>query len=82
MQAPAAVQRVVRRLRPASAQRVTRCSLEERFMWTTSIPRLVRQLVLDALPRHVSPSELLWIYQMRMWRLMRGTFTRTAPEAF
>jgi hypothetical protein len=80
--APSAVRRVVLRLRPASAQRVTRCSLEERFMWTSSPWRLLRQLVLEVLPTNVSLGELLWIYKMRMWRLVRGTLTRRAPEAF
>ena len=37
-QAPVAVRRIVRRLRPASAQRVQPCSLEERFMWTDRFP--------------------------------------------
>ena len=81
-QALAAVHRVVRRLRPASAQRVTRCSLEERFMWTTSLPRLLRQLVLEVLPTNVSLAELMWIYRMRAWRLIRGTLTRRVSEAF
>jgi hypothetical protein len=80
MHVPVAVRRVLRQLRPASAQRVLRWSLKERFMWTNSLPRLLRQVVAEIVPIGVPPRELLRIYNTRLWRLVRGTLTLQAPD--
>lgn len=69
--APAPVRRVVGRLRPATAQRVLRCSLEEQFMWTRPGLPMVRQLARELFPRHPL-RELVERYRIRMWRLLRG----------
>ena len=74
-QAPTAVRRVVRRLTPATCQRMRRCSLEERFMWTNGLRSWVREIVTDVFPC-VDPRRLLDIYAMRFWRLARGTVSR------
>lgn len=73
---PASVRRVVDPLTPADAQRVVRCSLAERFMWTGSAAGVVRQVLRETfLPAH-SLRELLNIQRARVWRLARGTVGR------
>lgn len=81
-QAPDAVRRVVRRLTPTNGQRVLRCSLEERFMWTSSLRGLVRQLRHELLPAEMPLRELLWVYRMRAWRVLRGSVTGRAPAGY
>lgn len=74
--APLPVRRVIERLEPHSAQRVFRCSLEERFMWTRSpFDRLV-QVFREIWPPGTPISVQFWICRMRAWRLVRGTVTR------
>jgi hypothetical protein len=73
---------MIRRLRPCSAQSVLRCTLEERFMWTDSPSRFVRQVLRDLAPRGIPLREIAWIYWMRGWRLMRGTLKGHASDAF
>jgi hypothetical protein len=75
-QAPRAVREVIGRLAPRNAQKVLRCSLQERFMWTPSRRHMVLQILREAVPPKTPVSNLLWIYRMRMWRLVRGTLTR------
>lgn len=76
-QTPVAVQRIVDRLTPANAQRVVRCSLAERFMWTPSPTNVVRQILLELIPPGANSfSRLLKIYQLRAWRLARRTLTQ------
>ena len=72
----AAVRRVVDPLSPADAQRVTRCSLAERFMWTGSPWRLARQIASDIVPGRVSWRDFAAIYASRAWRVARGTISR------
>lgn len=74
--APPSVRRVIDRLAPHTAQRVLRCSLEERFMWTPSRWRVLAQTVRDAFPRGLSLAALAAIYRGRAWRLLHGTITR------
>lgn len=74
---PQAVSRFVEQLRPASAQRVVRYSLAEKFMWTTSRRALVRQVVSDIVPPGAnSASALAARYGARAWKLVRRTVTR------
>jgi hypothetical protein len=80
--APRAVRRVVKRLTPANGQRILRCSLEERFMWTSSFSNFARQLALDIVPRKIPFREVLSIYQMRLWRILRGKFSRRARTGY
>ena len=75
-EAPPSVRRVVARLSPAEAQRVVRCSLEERFMWTPSLMGKMRQVARELAPSNATLAELAAIYRMRAWRLARGTLTR------
>ena len=72
---PRAVRLVVEPLTPATCQRVLRNSFRERFMWTRSIGGWAREIVGSLLPR-VGLKELIWIYRMRCWILVRRTFAR------
>jgi hypothetical protein len=75
--APVAVRAVVDSLTPATAQRVDRCSLTERFMWTNSRAKIVRQVLYEVIPPTVNSfSDFLRIYRMRAWRLARRTVTK------
>jgi hypothetical protein len=74
--APLTVRRVIDRLTPHSAQRVLRCSLEERFMWTPSRWRVVVQVIRDVFPPGLSLPALAAIYRGRARRLRHGTITR------
>lgn len=74
--APLPVRRVVERLKPHDAQKVFRCSLEERFMWTRSPLHRLVQVVREIWPPATPFSALIWIWRMRAWRLVRGTLTR------
>jgi hypothetical protein len=75
--APLNVRRVVEPLTPAHAQRVLRCSLAERFMWSPSSGTRARQVVQELFPPgSSSPRVLLAIYRTRMWRLARRTLTK------
>lgn len=72
---PAAVLHVVRGLSPASAQRVLRWSLEERFMWARSAWHVMREVVRDVVAPGTTPGMLLTIQKKRLFRLLRGTVT-------
>ena len=74
--APKPVRRVVDRLEPHSAQKMLRCSLEERFMWTSSPVSWLVQVARELFPPGTPLPELGSIYRMRAWRLLRGTVTR------
>ena len=73
---PPRVRRVIGRLAPHNAQRVLRCSLEERFMWTPSLWRRVVQMVREVHPPGLPVLALPAIYRARAWRLLHGTLTR------
>jgi hypothetical protein len=72
-EAPAAVLRVLGRLSPGSAQRIHRCSLEERFMWTPSRWRVALESVRDLVAPATSLGSLLSIQKQRFFRVLRGT---------
>jgi len=74
-QAPAAVLTVLRRLSPATAQRIHRCSLEERFMWMPSRWRVALAVMRDLLLPSTSFTTMLTIQRNRLFRLLRGTVT-------
>ena len=76
--APATVRRVIAPLSPATCQRVTRCSFEERFMWTATLGGWTREIT-DWLFPAIDPSTLCKIYKMRFWRLVNGTVSRQNP---
>jgi hypothetical protein len=80
--APVRVRKVMERLRPESAQRVLRCSLEERLMWSTSPLNRVRQIILESLLVKTAPRDWIAICRLRLWRLLRGTVSFRAPEGF
>jgi hypothetical protein len=82
MKAPAAMLHVVQCLRPANAQSVLRCSLQERFMWTSSIPRLLWQIFFELFTIQAPMRDRLRIYRTRIWRIICGTLTRRAPDGF
>jgi hypothetical protein len=70
--APPRARRIVDGLRVAGAQRVLRCSLGERFMWSPSSWRIAWQLVQEvAPPGWRTAPQLLDIYRNRFWRLAR-----------
>ncbi len=73
-----AQQRVLAQLTPATAQRLDRLSLEERFMWAATPRERLRRLLHGAWPAPAgrSPAELWRIYAERAWRLARGTVGR------
>lgn len=75
-EAPPRVRRVIERLTPSTAQRVLRCSLEERFMWSPSPLRRFVQAVRELHPPGLPVRTLPGIYRARAWRLLRGTLTR------
>jgi len=68
---PVAARRVIRRLAPATCQRMQRYSLEERFMWTSTF----QGWILEIMPT-VKPRELLDTFTRRFWVLSRGLVTR------
>lgn len=74
--APRGVQRLVRRLTPATAQRIERSSIGEHFMWTDDWRQRARQLAADLVPRTGSWKALWSIYEKRAWRLVRGRVSR------
>ena len=63
---------VVRRLTPATAQRIGRLSLAEHFMWTTGPRGWARQLSADLVPG-TSFKRGLQIYRARGWQLLGGS---------
>jgi hypothetical protein len=73
---PRRVRSVIARLAPHSAQRVLRCSLEERFMWSPSPWRRLIQIVRELHPPGLPVAALPSIYRARAWRLLHGTLTR------
>ena len=73
--APRAVRLVVEPLTPATCQRVLRNSFRERFMWTRSLGGWTREIAGSLLPR-VTLKQLIWIYRMRCWIMLRRTFAR------
>jgi hypothetical protein len=73
---PQRVRGVIGRLAPRNAQRVVRCSLEERFMWSPSLFRRLVQIVRELYPPGLPLMALPGIYRARAWRLIHGTVTR------
>ncbi len=74
--APRGVLRVVRRLSPATAQRIERSSVGEHFMWADDWLQRARQLAADIAPRVNSWRDVWSIYEKRAWRLVRGRVSR------
>jgi hypothetical protein len=72
VQAPAAVRSGLRRLTPATAQRIDRNSVGEHFMWAMGWRGRLRLLASDLLPPARSWPEVRRIYEERAWRLIRG----------
>ena len=65
---------IVRRLTPATAQRIGRPSLAMHFMWTRGMEGWARQIAADLVP-HASLRRSLEIYRARAWQLL-GSFGR------
>ena len=65
---------IVRRLSPATAQRIGRPSLAMHFMWTRGMEGWTRQIAADLVP-HASLRRSLAIYRARAWQLL-GSFAR------
>jgi len=72
--APPTVKRVLASLTPATCQRILRCSLTERFMWTRSLRGWVREVRGSLFPT-ASFGRLVWIYKLRVARLLNGSVT-------
>jgi len=68
---PRRAQAVVRRLTPATAQRLGRVALAEHFMWTRGLRGWGRQIAADLIP-HRSFKQSLRIYRARAWQLFGG----------
>lgn len=62
---------IVRRLTPATAQRIGRLSLPMHFMWTRGMEGWARQIAADLVP-HASLRRSLEIYRARAWQLLGG----------
>lgn len=62
---------VMRRLTPATAQRLERISLAEHFMWTRGAGGWGRQIASDLVP-HRSLKRTIRIYRARAWQLFGG----------
>jgi hypothetical protein len=74
--APTRVRSVVEKLTPANAQRVSRASISEHFMWVTGMQGWLRQLAADILPSSGSGDPIRSIYEARAYRLLRRRITR------
>lgn len=74
--APPAAVRLIDSLTPATAHGVLRCSVEERFMWLPSRAMVAKQALYDLLPLKRSVAEVLPLYRMLAWRVLRRTVTR------
>jgi hypothetical protein len=70
--APEAVRRALRRLTPATAQRIERNSVGEHFMWAQGWQARLRQLASDLLLAGQDWPEFRRTYEERAWRLIRG----------
>lgn len=70
--APTGVHRALRRLSPASAQRLDRCSVSERYMWARGWTGVGRELWRSLLPPNCSAREVARIYNLRIRRLLAG----------
>ena len=69
---PRGVVNVVARFGPATAHCMIRCTLEERYMWTSSFNGRIRQLFFDILPIDQPLSSWTKIIKIRFWRILRG----------
>ena len=76
------MRRVVDRLRPATAQRLDKLSLEERFMWAERPIEYLRRMAYLLWPTAVDKSDydLKSIYRQRFYRLLRGRVSVHAPQ--
>ena len=76
-ESPPLLRWVVGGLSPATAQRLTDLSLEERLMWVGSVRELAGRAVDMAWPASAggSWSELARIYAERLWRVVRRRVT-------
>lgn len=74
--APAGARRIIDALSPADAQRVVRCSISERFMWSPSLSGRLKLIFRSLLPPNMPLAALARIYRMRAWRLARLAVTR------
>jgi len=70
--APRAVVHVVANLSPATAHRMVRCSLQERYMWTSSLHGKIKQLLYDVVPLDQPFRSWAKIFKIRIWRILRG----------
>lgn len=73
--APEAVVRVVSGLTPATAQTIRRCSMRERYMWTTSASGRIAQLLCDIFPANQPLGTWVRTLKIRLWRVLRGRVT-------
>lgn len=71
---------MIDRLTPAIAHTITRCSIEERYMWTRSLWGKMRQAAHDVVPIEGPASKILPTMKRRMQRIRRGTIAVRASE--
>ncbi|HET7816693.1 MAG TPA: nucleotidyltransferase family protein [Sphingomicrobium sp.] len=69
--APNAVVRLVAAMRPATAQRLTHCSMEERYMWASTWQSKARQFLNDLVPFDEPLPSMLGTMRTRFWRIIR-----------
>jgi hypothetical protein len=79
--APKAVSRVVQCLVPATAHRFLGWSMEERYMWTTSLRGKIGQLIHEIAPTESSFRNQVLFYKRRLFRVLRGRLSFTSSFA-
>ena len=75
-QAPVAVTRVLDSISPASAHRLLRYSMRERFMWARDWNDVFRELARDLVVPGLPLADAAKLYRTRFWLLVRGMLTR------
>lgn len=68
---PATVVNVINDLTPATAHRILRCDVRERYMWSTSLRAKIKLLLHDLVPADQPLSAVWSIYKIRFWRVVR-----------
>ena len=69
---PANVRTIASALNPATCHRVVRCSMRERFMWTSGAFGWVREIFGSMWP-NAPINRIFHTYRMRIWRIVKGT---------
>lgn len=79
--APRAVVRVVAQLSPATAHSMVRCTLRERYMWTSSLRGTIKQLFFDFMPVDQPVRSWATIFKIRFWRILQGRLSISSSSS-